>query len=261
MKYFLTQNGLEYLSPQFSPFDNILSAFFTRSGGVSPAPFASLNLSVSAGDDNSNVVQNRNRIFEAIQKAPSSLFDVWQIHCDKVVCTEEPRVANQELEKADAIFTHNPRVTLLMRFADCVPILIYDPVKQVVGIVHAGWQGTVKEIAAKGIQTIKQVYGCNPANIHAVIGPSIGPDHYEVGENVAKRAFDIFPGNDQIIRRRGDKFIFNLWLANQEILVRAGVKNIHQTEICTACHIDQWYSHRAESGKTGRFAAVIALGS
>lgn len=259
MKFITCANGLEYLSPQFSPFDKILSGFFTRRGGVSPEPFHYLNLSVSTGDEIRNVNENRDRIFAAIDKPLTSLYEVWQIHSDHVICTETPRNSNQEPYKADAIFTHNPEVTLLMRFADCVPILIFDPVKMVVGIIHAGWQGTVKEIAGKSIQTIVNTYGCDPEDIHAVIGPSIGPDHYEVGENVALHAKKIFPGMDQIIGKRGDKFILDLWQANQEVLYRSGVTKIHQAGICTACNTEHWYSHRAESGKTGRFAAIIAL--
>lgn len=259
MKSITSTNGLEYLAPQFSPFDKIVSGFFTRGGGVSPTPFESLNLSVSTGDDIRNVKENRDRIFKAIDRPVSSIYDVWQIHSDKVICTEKPREVGEESLKADAIFTHNPDVTLLMRFADCVPILIFDPVKLVVGIIHAGWQGTVKEIASKSIELIHKTYGCDPENIHALIGPSIGPDHYEVGENVTHQANKVFSGMDQIIIKRGDRYFFDLWQANQVVLRRSGVTKIHQTRICTACQTERWFSHRAESGKTGRFAAVIAL--
>ena len=259
MRLIPTVNGLEYLSPQFSPFDQIISGFFTRKGGVSPAPFSSLNLSIATGDELFNVVGNRNRILSAIDKPIWSIFDVWQIHSDRVICTDRPREDGKEPQKADAIFTSNPDVTLLMKFADCVPILIYDPEVKVVGIIHAGWQGTVKGIVKKSIEEISRAYSCKPENIHAVIGPSIGPDHYEVGENVAKLAMEVFPLNKEIVGKREERYFFDLWEANAENLRRAGVTHIYQTRICTACHTDHWYSHRAEHGKTGRFAAVIAL--
>jgi hypothetical protein len=259
MRQITAINRLQYLTPDFHPFDNIVCGFFTRSGGVSPTPFKSLNISISTGDNLDNVVENRDRIFHAIGRPVSSMFDVWQTHSDVIVCTDNPRSVNAELQKADAIFTRNPDVTLMMRFADCVPILIYDPVESVVGIIHAGWQGTVNEIAAKSIRMIVSNYGCKAENIHAVIGPSIGPDHYEVRENVVREARRVFQNDEQIINTRGDQYFFNLWQANQQVLSMAGVSNVHQTEVCTACDTESWFSHRAESGKTGRFAAVITL--
>lgn len=254
-----SHKGLEYLTIQQLPFNNILTGFFTRKGGVSPAPYTSLNVSISTGDSRDNVKINKDRILEAIGKPPNQLFDVWQIHSDTVICTEEPRLNGQDPQKGDAIFTSNPSLTLLMRFADCVPILIYDPIKNVVGIIHAGWQGTVNQIALKSIQKIKAEYGCNPADIQAVIGPSIGPDHYEIGENVFSLAQPLFLSNEEILIEHKGRYYFNLWEANQKLLNRAGVNHIFQTRICTACQADRWYSHRAEAGKTGRFAAVISL--
>lgn len=259
MRQITTNNGLRYFSPDFPPFDKIVAGFFTREGGVSPAPFTSLNISVSAGDNTKNVVENRKRIFQAIGRTVDSMFDVWQVHSDIGICTESPRGLDVEPQQADAIFTSNPEVTLMMRFADCVPILIFDPVASLVGIIHAGWQGTVNEIAAKSVRKVVDEYGCKPENIHAVIGPSIGPDHYEVRQNVAREARRVFGNDENVIISREDRYFFNLWQANQEVLSRAGVAKVHQMEICTACDTLSWYSHRAESGKTGRFAAVIAL--
>jgi len=259
MKYIDTSNGLELLTIHEPPFGEILGGFFTRKGGVSPTPFDSLNLSVSTGDAKHNVVENRDRIFDAIDRPVSSVYDVWQIHSDRVVCTNEPKVDGQDLEKADAIFSSNPDVTLLMRFADCVPILIYDPIKKVVGIIHAGWQGTINQIARKSVETITHRYGCVPGDIHAVIGPSIGPEQYEVRENVYLFANNLFPENDKIILQKNGKKFLNLWEANEELLKRSGVRHITQTHVCTACDTGRWYSHRAEAGKTGRFAAVICL--
>lgn len=259
MKRVAATKGLEYLQPDFPPFDTIVSGFFTRTGGVSPVPFQSLNISVSTGDTTQNVIENRSRIFEAIEKPISTMFDVWQTHSDIVVCTDTPRGLDVEPQKADAIFTNNPNVTLMMRFADCVPILIFDPIEKVIGIIHAGWHGTVNEIAAKSIKMIVHSYGSKPKNIHAFIGPSICPVHYEVGDNVAREAIRVFPDNEKVLITRGNQHYFDLRLANQEVLFRSGVNNIHQSGICTACNTKDWYSHRAESGKTGRFATIITL--
>lgn len=260
MNFILTKNELNYLVYPETALGEVVHGFFTRQGGVSPQPYHSLNLSISTGDTRENVRRNRDLIFEGLKRQPRTMFDVWQVHSDKVICTNKPRGEDEEPIKADAIFTNNPRVTLLMRFADCVPILIYDPVRKVVGIIHAGWQGTVKQIVKKSIETIVENFQSKPGDVHAVIGPAIGPDHYQVGEDVYNKAMAVFGNNDAILKRSNDGCLtFNLPKANAELLRQAGVRSIIQSQICTACDIVKWYSHRAEKGKTGRFAALIGL--
>lgn len=259
MKYICSENKLEYLRITDPAFDKITHGFFTRKGGVSPVPFDSLNLSVSTGDTQENIKENRKRIFEALNKDIRSLFDVWQVHSDKVIFSNMPRISGRDLIQADAIFTNNPDITLMMRFADCVPVLIYDPIKRAIGIIHAGWQGTIKQIVRKSISQMCDQYGTITTDIVAVVGPSIGPDHYEVGRTVYELAIDLFGKNDEIIKNESGKYIFNLWEANEFQLKQSGVLNVTQTKICTACNTDRWYSHRAESGKTGRFAALLSL--
>lgn len=259
MKFICSENKLEYLRITDPAFDKITHGFFTRKGGVSPVPFDSLNLSVSTGDTQENIKENRRRIFEALNKDVRSLFDVWQVHSDKVIFSDMPRVSGRDLIKADAIFTNNPDLTLMMRFADCVPVLIYDPIKRAIGIIHAGWQGTIKQIVRKSISQMCDQYGTITTDIVAVVGPSIGPDHYEVGRSVYELAIDLFGKNDEIIKNESGKYIFNLWEANEFQLRQSGVENVIQTKICTACNTDRWYSHRVESGKTGRFAALLSL--
>lgn len=255
-----TKNGLTYLSFPETLLCEVVHGFFTRKGGVSPIPYASLNLSISTGDSREHIRQNRDLIFDAMERPNGSMFDVWQVHSDNVICSDKPRNIEEQPVKADAIFTQNPQVTLLMRFADCVPILIYDPVRKVVGIIHAGWQGTVNQIAKKSIETIAEQYQCNPGDLQAVIGPSIGPDHYEVGEDVHNRALVEFETTNGILERSNNgRWVFDLPKANEVLLRRAGVHTIHQSGICTACDVENWYSHRAEKGKTGRFAALIGL--
>lgn len=255
-----SKNGLAYLSFPETLLNEVAHGFFTRLGGVSPDPFDSLNLSISTGDSREHVRQNRDLIFDVMDRPNSSMFDVWQVHSDTVMCTDTPRNLVEQPIKADAVFTNNPQVTLLMRFADCVPILIYDPVRKVVGIIHAGWQGTVNQIAIKSINRIAEQYQCNPDDLQAVIGPAIGPDHYEVGEDVYNRASVVFETKDGVLERSiNGSWMFDLPKANEVLLKRAGVHSIYQSEICTACDVNNWYSHRAEKGKTGRFAALIGL--
>ena len=138
------------------PGSEVKQAFFTRHGGVSPAPWASLNQGGLSGDARANVVENRRRIFEHFGRPVESIFDVWQVHSGRVVCSDSPRPLQEPHQKADAILTDRSDVTLMMRFADCVPILFYDPIRRVVGIAHAGWQGTLVKIAGEVVKRMQQ---------------------------------------------------------------------------------------------------------
>lgn len=237
----------------------ITQGIFTRNGGVSPAPWSSLNLGGLNGDSRANVIENRRRIFDDMDRAVESIFDVWQVHGTEVICTNSPRPLDSAHLKADAILTDTPEVTLFMRFADCVPILFYDPVKRVVGIAHAGWQGTVKKIAGITVNAMREKFGSKPENIFAGIGPSIGVDHYQVGKDVADHFIEAFSDTNGILMERDNNLFLDLWAANYQTLYETGVRNIQVAGVCTACDTNEWFSHRAEKGSTGRFGAMIAL--
>ncbi len=234
--------------------------FYTRHGGVSPYPWSSLNQGGTVGDNRENVVENRRRIFGDIDRPVESIFDVWQVHGTNVICAAKPRGLAEDHQKADAIFTDHADITLFMRFADCVPIVLFEPERKVIGIVHAGWKGTVDSIVVNAIQTAQQKYGIAPDKLIAGIGPSIGPDHYQVGMEVKEKVEETFGDQSQsVLRTHGSAFSLNLWRANEILLRKAGVKNIEVAEVCTACHTDDWFSHRKENGSTGRFAAIAFL--
>ncbi len=238
----------------------IIHGIFTREGGVSPEPWNSLNLGGLNGDTRENVVENRRRIFDDINRDVRSVFDVWQVHSCDVICSNQARPLDEMHKKADAILTDNPEITLMMRFADCVPLLFFDPVARVVGIAHAGWQGTVKNIAGATVDAMEENYQSKPSNIIVGIGPSIGADHYEVGEDVVQQV-RIALRNDihgAVIDRDGHTYL-DLWEVNRRLLHNSGIQYVYNANICTACDTTRWYSHRAEKGKTGRFGAVIAL--
>ncbi len=256
---FSQQDGLRYYT--FEIFSkNIIQAVFTRQGGVSPRPWDSLNVGGSIGDDITHVRANRIRSFKALERVPESIHDVWQVHSADVIYADAPRPLDTQYQKADIMLTDNPQVTLFMRFADCTPILLHDPKKQIVGIVHSGWLGTVRGAVRAAVSAMQEHYASNPMDILAAIGPAIGPDHYEVGEDVIAQVKEAFGDNAESLLESHDKSThFNLWKANQLLLAESGVKQIETAGICTACHTDDWFSHRAEKGKTGRFGALIAL--
>jgi YfiH family protein len=137
---------------------------------------------------------------------------------------------------------------------------LFDPDKKVIGLVHAGWKGTVSRISAKTVNVMVKKYGSKPQNIHAGIGPSICVDHYSIGEKVEKMVRDTFQNNsDRVLFYDHDKVKFDLWEANRLHLAQAGLQEIEVAGICTACHKEDWYSHRGEVGRTGRFGALIKL--
>jgi YfiH family protein len=238
----------------------VIQAVFTRRGGISKAPFASLNTGGTVGDDPQAVFENRQRCFSALGCDLSSMFDVWQVHSTEVVFAEAPKPVEVPHQKADVILTDRPGITLFMRFADCVPIFLFDPIRRVIGLVHAGWVGSVNRVAAVAVQAMTQQYGCHPVNILAGIGPSIGLEHYPVGEDVISRVEQAFPDETmQLLTKYDDGIHFDLWKANRLSLESQGVKQIEEAGICTACHLEDWFSHRGEAGQTGRFGALLAL--
>ncbi len=254
--------GLRYYT--FEHFDQhgLLHGLFTRHGGVSPAPWSSLNLGGTVGDTRDNVIENRRRIFAVFDRPVESIFDSWQVHGREVICAEQPRPLDGVHQKADAILTSRREITLFMRFADCVPIFLYDPVQQVIGIVHAGWRGTVDRAAAAAVECMSSRYGSRPADLLAGIGPSICVDHYEIGQSAAVvEAVRASFGQDAatVLLRANGSIHFNLWKANQVVLEAAGVRKIEQSGLCTFCNNQDWYSHRAEKGKTGRYGALLAI--
>ena len=256
---FTQNNGLRYYTFEIFP-ENITQAVFTRQGGVSPRPWDSLNVGGSIGDDIAHVRENRIRSFKTLERAPESIHDVWQVHSTDVIYADAPRPLDTDYQKADIILTDNPQVSLFMRFADCTPILLHDPKKHVVGLVHSGWLGTVHGAARVAVQAMQERYDSNPADILAAIGPSIGPDHYKIGEDVIAQVQDSFGADAKaLLETYGENVHFNLWKANQILLAGAGVEQIEVAGICTTCHLSDWFSHRGEKGKTGRFGALLAM--
>ena len=259
---FEEKNGLRYFYFSSLNLPEITQAVFTRRGGVSLSPWESLNLGGTVGDDRASVIENRRRAFSAVGRSFDSLYDVWQVHSAKVVKVAAPLASPEDIIKADAMVTDNPNVSLFMRFADCVPVLFYDPVRGAIGLAHAGWQGTVRKVVTATVEAMQEHYGSLPEDILAGIGPSIGPDHYEIGPDVIAEVERAFSAEVTSLLQSVDGAVkLDLWKANKIALEQAGVTQIEIAEICTACHVEDWYSHRAENGRTGRFGALIGLES
>jgi YfiH family protein len=249
--------GLRYYQFETLKARGFFHAVFTRLGGVSPVPWKSLNLGGTVGDDPERVNNNLSLVLKTIKAEKENLVQVRQVHSRNVVVAETPMDA---VYQGDAIISKQQGLYLLMRFADCVPIIIYDPEQMAVGIAHAGWRGTAQEVGLQAIRMMKERFGSHPEKLLAGIGPSIGPDHYLIGEEVIQEIKKTFPHDWHSILSPGPEGVkLNLWKANELSLKKAGVKSIEVANICTGCDIREWYSHRAEIGKTGRFGAVVSL--
>ena len=254
-----TKDDITYYT--FSLFDeyNLRHGVFMRRGGCSPKPWESLNLATSVGDSRVSVIENRQKITKTLSLNPNSIYDVWQVHSNKVILIDRPRELDIPHLKADAIITHNPNVTLMMLFADCVPIMFYDPENRIAAIAHAGWQGTVNGVVSETVKAMHSEYKTDPGKLLVGIGPSICVDHYEIGPDVEKAVKNSFAETNELIKRNSGKLFLDLQKANSILLQRLGVKNIFNSGICTACNTKDWFSHRAENGKTGRFGAVMTI--
>lgn len=257
---FLERKGITFYQFNSLVEHKIIHAIFTRHGGVSPKPWSSLNVGATVGDELSRVQENRNRVFSAVNVSPNSIYEVWQVHSAAVFIADHPKHPRAVHKKADVILTNKRRVNLFMRFADCVPIFLYDPVKNVVGLAHAGWRGTVNKAAYAALSAMQATYGSIPANVIACIGPSICQEHYPVGEEVVSAMKDTFGSQaNELIQRTGNEARLDLCRANKLVLEQTGVNQIEAAKICTVCDVQDWYSHRAENGSTGRFGAMIGL--
>jgi len=249
-----------YQFEQWAGHNRLTHGIFTRLGGVSQPPWDSLNLGGTVGDDAQAVRENHRRMYAALGLDGTRACTVWQVHSADTVIANGPVPDRRWLARADGMVTDRCGVPLTMRFADCTPILLYDPARHVIGIAHAGWRGTILGAGVSTLQTMIEAFGTRPQDVQAGIGPSIGPDRYQVGDEVVEAVRKAFGTTEGLVRRAGDGSVtLDLWAANRLALERAGVTQIEVAGLCTATHTDEFYSHRAEAGRTGRFGAVIAL--
>ena len=257
---FKEKQGIRYFQFDIFREQPFFHALLTRHGGYSSSPFDSLNTGGTVGDNPLDVLKNHQKIFQVFSFDYRSRFDVWQVHGTNIICTESPRSPGTPHEKADGILTNKHNVTLFMRFADCVPVLIYDPQNHVIGIIHAGWQGTVHRIVKAAVEKMANCYHSVPDSLVVGIGPAICVDCYEVGNDVF-RAFRKNFGDDaaRFFRTNQGKRHLDLCAANIDILRRAGVKKIENANICTSCQPEDWYSHRGQNGRTGRYGVLMSL--
>ena len=247
-----------YQSLEFLQYPQLAHGITTRHGGISPAPFDTLNLSTHVGDTAECVQENLRRVHAALNLDARATVDASQAQADRVerITTAERGTRRQGI---DGMLTNARGIPLMLRFADCVPILLYDPAHQAIGIAHAGWRGTVSKVLTNTVRAMQDAFGTRPAELKACIGPSIGPCCYEIGADVRARVETAFPETSELLLRRNGTTHLDLWQANATQLRALGVREIEIAGVCTADHTHDFYSWRRENAATGRFAALIAL--
>lgn len=250
--------------------ENIVHGFSTKLGGVSKGDCATMNLSFHRGDNPDDVLENHKRFAKAVGYQEKNLVFTDQIHettvqvvtandCGKGIMKETDIIG------VDGLITNDPEVVLMTFFADCVPLFFYDKKNHAIGASHSGWRGTVKRMGAVTLQRMQEEFGTSPKDVIAVVGPSICQDCYEVSEEVAvafREEFDKKYWNELMYEMKPGKYQLDLWCANEIILEEAGVpkEQIQVSGLCTCCHKELLFSHRATMGKRGNLAGVITLG-
>ncbi|HEY4689664.1 MAG TPA: peptidoglycan editing factor PgeF [Anaerolineae bacterium] len=240
-------------------FPETTHAVFTRHGGMSRGSFTSLNLSRAVGDDPSAVAENNRRTLAALGYRREQAVTAWLLHSrDVAVITQADR--GRDPQRVDALVTRERGLPLTMRFADCAPIVLYDPVQQAIGVAHAGWRGVALNVVEATVRTMADAFGSDPRQMWVGIGPAIGVEHYEVGPDVAEQVAAACPAGTPLVRPgdRGRPHL-DLGAAVEAQLKAAGIGAIEASGICTASNTHEWFSHRAEKGETGRFGLVVAL--
>lgn len=253
-------NGLVYYHfANLASRNEVVHGVFTRLGGASSSPYDALNVGHFVGDERGAVETNHDLICQALGISRKDITAAQQVHGSQVALVglgDRGRV----IPATDALVTDAPGVALLLRFADCLPVLLYDPVRRAIGLAHAGWRGTVKRIAAKTASAMLEAYGSRPADIVAGLGPCIGPCCYQVGTEVIEAVRAKFNPWRGLLRPQGDGSLhFDLWEANRRQLAELGIADIEVSQLCTACRTDEFFSYRAEGGHTGCFAVVLGM--
>jgi hypothetical protein len=224
-----------------------IHGFGTRTGGVSRGPYESLNAGTHTNDAPDAVEENRRRFFRAVGMEADRLVAPRQVHGDRVHTAEEPGT----VPDTDAAITGRPGLILSVQVADCAAVFLVDAKRRAAGLAHAGWRGTAFQIASKTVQAMTDVFGCNPCDLIAFLGPSIGPCCFTVGSETSGQFHPKYVRDGKL----------DLWQCNTDQLLQLGLKpeRVVSSRLCTACHPEWFYSHRKSGGKTGRMLAVLGI--
>ncbi|MGV3488601.1 MAG: peptidoglycan editing factor PgeF [Tuberibacillus sp.] len=264
-----TKSGVLSLPVIHTKAGTILAGFTTRLGGFSSSPYATFNFGYHVGDSADSVTQNRRQLGEIIGISPENWVGAEQVHGNQVAYVSRSDVGRGALDYPsalsgiDGLLTDQTECLLTACFADCTPLFFWSEEAPAVGIAHAGWKGTVGEIASVMTEKFLKQFNIMPASLSVAIGPSIGPCCYEVDDVVANRvkAISGMDADDVLNLKDNGHYMLNLQLLNKQILLKNGLsaENIFTTTLCTSCRTDLFFSHRKEGGPTGRMMGYIGI--
>ena len=266
--------GVPYLAfPALEKIGVVLHGFSTRLGGVSQGDCATMNFARNRGDAPENIRENYRRMAAALDFDPEQMIlsqQTHSVHIRRVTQDDAGKGYSRELDyrDIDGLMTDVPGLVLVTSYADCVPLLFVDPVRRAAAASHSGWRGTVARMGLHTVEAMKEAYGCAPDNLLVGIGPSICPDCYEVGEDVAQAFRDAFclPQTSAVLRPNKtapDHYFLNLQEAKRQIIIQAGVRpeHIFVSDVCTCCNKELLFSHRGSRGRRGNMGAFLGLRS
>lgn len=262
------KNGVPFLAAdKIAALPGVAHGFSTRVGGVSTGEFASMNLGLSRGDDPDCVRENYRCFVAAIGGTGARYAMCDQVHgavVRNVTLADTKTELFQKLGyEGDGLMTAIPGVTLVVFTADCIPVLLYDPVRRVIAAVHAGWRGTAAGAVSVAVEQMKAAYGCRAEDILAAVGPGISDCCFETNEDVPNAMMSAVatPALPYIKIMENGKFSVDLKGINRKRLELAGLlpENIAVSGDCTACMGEKYWSHRRLGGQRGSMAAMIEL--
>lgn len=258
------QGKIGYLQPGWVAGLPLVAGFTMRHGGVSRAPFNSLNLGTNTEDVEAQVEANRAAMARAFDLAPNLLLTVRQVHGTGILAVTEPNfdVSHFQRVESDAIITNQSGIMAGVLVADCFPVLLYDPDGPAAGVVHVGWKGAAAGLLGQTVRAMQEMFGTRPDHLRAAIGPGIGAHSYEVDRPV-RDAFRAGSGHWERIasETRLGHWLLDLKLSCLLQLEQAGImrQSVDTVDECTCCHKEKFFSHRRDHGRTGRQMGFVLL--
>ena len=230
----------------------------TRLGGVSQGPFAALNLGSTVNDRSEAVKENHSLVYATFNLDADQIVSPYQVH-QRHVAYVRFQDGGTVVPDTDALITDVAGLVMLLRFADCVPVLFYDPVHHAAGLAHAGWRGISLNVCQACVEAMANAFGSQPQDLWTGIGPAICQQHYVVSLDVVDAINATLPPSVHVAEIRANQWFVDLPGAVDAQLRSLGVQQVNHSALCTACQTKEWYSHRAESGVTGRFGVFVKL--
>ncbi|MCX6062019.1 MAG: peptidoglycan editing factor PgeF [Campylobacterales bacterium] len=236
----------------------VTACFTTRHGGVSQAPYTTANLAFHVGDEYHNVLRNHDLLANDLYYDRKALIHMSQIHSDTIITIDDTH-SFDTIPQCDALITNRLNTPIMVMSADCTPVLIYDPIHNAIGAVHAGRKGALNKILPKTLHAMNQAFDTQINDVQIVLGPSIHGCCYEVNENIVNEVIE--KGYEDAIRRENKRVFLDVNTILLLQLRSLGVKkeNIEVVNHCTSCNCDTYFSYRADAQHTGRIAGVIML--